>query len=501
MNKKMVLLDFGASYNQFIIKKLRDFGIYTEMVKSDIKAHELAKDKSIIGIILSGSPSTVYLDHGLSADKAIYDLGIPVLGICYGMQLMAHQLGGKVEAMGFTEKGPKELIVESTNPLISNDTYVFMDHGDHITKLPQGFINYAHTKDNQYSLIINQEKQLYATQFHPEKDESKILETFALDICKAKNDWDLNQYLTYIIQTIKNTVQDKKVLLALSGGFKSTLTAAILYQAIGDQLICVYIDTGLTLNDDPLKLIKEAFSLNIIEIDKSKAFLHNLKDITDPEEKRKIIGNEFMNGFKEISEKLGCIEFLAQGTDFIQILESKNKISGKFVKTHHNIDGLPDNHPFKLIEPLRPLFRHELVQLAKELNLPNNLIHQAPFPGEGLAIRIMGAITQEKLRIVRQSDDILKDEVRKSHLDTANTQFFTVLTDTKSVTNTDFKREYKYALVIRAIITVESMAEVFMQIEFQTLRKSSKRILKEVQGVNRVLLDMTSPKDNIVEWE
>lgn len=501
MKEKILLLDFGASYNQFIIKKLRTFGVYTEMVDHDIRAEDIKKDASIIGVILSGSPSTVYLENGLTVDKDIFKLGIPVLGICYGMQLMAHQLGGQVEAMSFTEKGEKNLTVESDNPLVFDNTRVYMDHGDHVTKLPTDFINHAHTEDNQYSLISNIKQKLYGTQFHPEKDETRVLERFALDICNAKNDWTIETYLKDQIKVIRETVQDKKVLLALSGGFKSSLTAAILDQAINDQLVCVYIDNGLSLNNDPLKLIKEHYNYKILEIDAKERILNKLKDIKNPEKKRKIIGEETINILKETADKFGGIKFLAQATDYIQVLESGNPKTGKFVKSHHNVGGILDIKEFQLIEPLRPLFKEELVKLAEVTKLPKDLINQPPFPGEGLAIRIMGKVTQDKLRIVRESDAILKDEVHKSFLDSANTQFFTVLTDTKSVTTVDFKRRYEYALVIRAVINDDYMSEVFLQIEFHTLRLATRRILKEVKGVNRVLLDMTSQDPDIVEWE
>ena len=501
MKEKILLLDFGASYNQFIIKKLRDFGVYTEMVDHDIKASEIQVDKSIIGIILSGSPSTVYLDNGLTVDKDIFTLGIPVLGICYGMQIMAHQLGGEVQAMGFTEKGEKDLIIESDNPLVSANTSVYMDHGDHVTKLPTGFINHAHTEDNQYSLISNTKQKLYGTQFHPEKDETGVLERFALDICNARNDWTLETYLKDQIETIRETVKEKNVLLALSGGFKSSLTAAILDQAIKDQLVCVYIDNGLSLNNDPLKLIKEHYNYKIIVIDAKERILNKLENIKDPEKKRKMIGEETIAILKETADKLGGIEFLAQATDYIQVLESGNPKTGKFVKSHHNVGGILDTKEFQLIEPLRPLFKEELVKLAEVMKLPQAIINQTPFPGEGLAIRVMGKVTKEKLRIVRQSDAILKDEVHKSFLDSANTQFFTVLTDTKSVTTVDFKRKHEYALVIRAVINDDCMAEVLLQIEYHTIRLATRRILKEVKGVNRVLLDMTSQDPDIVEWE
>lgn len=501
MKEKIVLLDFGASYNQLIIKKLRNFGIYAEMVDHDITASELSKDKSIIGIILSGSPSTVYLEEGLTLDKNIYDLGLPILGICYGMQLMAHQLGGKVKAMGFNEKGLVELNIESTNLLVKNNQMVFMDHGDHVTKLPDGFINHAHTQDNRYSLITNEKRKLYGTQFHPEKDDSKVLERFVIDICKANPNWNLSEYLEDQIKTIRNTVKDKKVLLALSGGFKSSLTAAILEQAIGNQLVCAYVDTGLTLNDNPLRRIKEYLNLNIIEIDAKGNFLHKLKNITEPEEKRKIIGEEYIKVFKEEAIKLGGIELLAQGTDYIQVLESGNKKTGKFVKSHHNVIGPSMDPVFELIEPLKHLFKDEIFQLAEILKLPRELVEQEPFPGEALGVRIVGEITEKKLRIIRESDKILKNEVMKSRLNTKNTQFFTVLSDTKSVTSKDFKRQYSYALIIRAICMEDSISEIFMQIEFHTLRKASKQILEEVEGVNRVLLDMTQKDPNIVEWE
>lgn len=501
MTEKILLLDFGASYNQFIIKKLRDFGVYTEMVDHDIKASEISKDKSIIGIILSGSPSTVYLDDGLLVDPEIFDLDIPVLGICYGMQLMAHQLGGKVEAMELIEKGYVDLDINSDNALLTNATKVYMDHGDHVTRLPDGFINHGHTQKNKYSLISNIEKGLYATQFHPEKDESKVLETFAKDICNARRDWTLNKYLEDQVALIKKIVKDKKVLLGLSGGFKSSLTAVILHQAIGNQLICVTVDSGLLINKEPLKAFKENYDFNIIEIEAKERFFKKLKNITHPEDKRKVIAKEFNEIFNELKVVSQKIEFLALGSLYSDVLESGNHKTNKFVKTHYSVNYESNKELYQLINPLKPLFKDEAKKLAEIVGLTKSLINQEPFPIEGLSIRIIGEITKDKIRIVKESDKILRDELQKVSLIKDNTQYYTILTDTKSVVGNDFKRCHEYVIAINAVYSSDGILSEVIEIPYETLKFISYRISNEVQGISRVVMDITNKPNSKIEWE
>ena len=509
LEEKILILNFGTSYNQFLIQKIRALGVYAEMVDYDIKADDIKKDdikkdKSVIGIILSGSPRAVYAEDGFLMDREIYNLDIPILGICYGMQLMAHQLGGKVRAMGFTEKGKVDLIVDSKNSLLSNSLKVYMNHGDHVVRLPKGFTNHGHTKETEYALMTNAEKKLYGTQFHPEKDNSGVLETFILDICKAKKNWNLEEYLDVEINNIRKKVKEEKVILALSAGFKSTLSAVILKQAIGDQLICISVDHGLMLEDEPRKsldYLKNHYSMNIVEVDAKERFLKKLQNVYDPEEKRKIIGKEYIEIFKEVAERLKGVRYLAQGTIYSDVLDSKDNKTGKFVKSHHNVGALPEDNPFILIEPLRELFKDEARKLAELLNLDKSLIYKQSFPGEGLAIRIIGNMTKDKIEIVRKSDKILKDEIKKAKLDKRGYEHFTILTDTKSVGSNYNERTYEYVLAIRAVKSEDRMSASIQHIPYDVLESISKNIIKEVEGVNRIVYDISAKPSSTIEWE
>lgn len=504
MEEKILILNFGTSYNQFLIQRIRALGVYAEMVDYDIKANEIEKDESVIGIILSGSPRAVYAEDGFLMDPEIYNLDIPILGICYGMQLMAHQLGGKVEAMGFTEKGEVDLIIDSENSLLSESLKVYMNHGDHVVRLPKGFTNHGNTKDTRYALMTNTEEKLYASQFHPEKDDSGVLESFILDICRAKRSWTLKEYLDVQINNIREKVKDEKVILALSAGFKSTLAALILNRAIGDKLICISVDHGLMLEDEPKKSLdyfKEHFDINIVEIDAKDRFLKKLQNVYNPEDKRNIIGKEYIEVFKDEAKRFGGVRFLAQGTIYSDVLDSRDVKTGKFVKSHHNVGALPKDNPFILIEPLRELFKDEAIRLAGLLDLDKRFIYKESFPGEGLAIRIIGNITKDKLEIVRKSNKILKNEIKKAGLDKKCCEHFTILTDTKSVGTNYNERTYEYVLAIRAVKSEDRMSASVQHIPYNTLEKISEKIIQEVEGVNRIVYDISSKPLSTIEFE
>ena len=484
-------------------------GVYSALLPHTIKASEIKAMEGIKGIVFSGGPKSVYDDDAFKVDEEIFNLGLPILGICYGMQLTAKYFKGEILSSPKREYGKMNILIEDKS-LLFKDLYdeeeVWMSHGDHVAKIPQGFKLLAKSQNGLVASIANEEKKIYCVQFHPEVrhtvNGNKMLHNFVFEICHANNNWSMKNYLDMQIEQIRKTVKDKKVLCGLSGGVDSTVVAVLLHKAIGHNLTCMFIDHGLLRQNegDEVMAACKKFDMNVIRINAKERFLSKLQGVTDPEKKRKIIGNEFVYCFDEESRKLGDFDFLAQGTLYTDVIES-GTATAQTIKSHHNVGGLPKDMKFKLIEPLNVLFKDEVRALGLEMGLPYEIVWRQPFPGPGLAIRIIGDITEEKLEIVRKSDAILREEIASAWLDKEIWQYFTALTNMKSVGVMGDGRTYNYAIAIRAVTSIDGMTADWARIPYDVLDKISRRIVNEVAGVNRVLLDCTSKPPATIEFE
>lgn len=509
MTDKIIVLDFGSQYNQLIARRIREVGVYSALLPHTIKASEIKAMEGIKGIVFSGGPKSVYDDDAFKVDEEIFNLGLPILGICYGMQLTAKYFKGEILSSPKREYGKMNILIEDKS-LLFKDLYdeeeVWMSHGDHVAKIPQGFKLLAKSQNGLVASIANEEKKIYCVQFHPEVrhtvNGNKMLHNFVFEICHANNNWSMKNYLDMQIEQIRKTVKDKKVLCGLSGGVDSTVVAVLLHKAIGHNLTCMFIDHGLLRQNegDEVMAACKKFDMNVIRINAKERFLSKLQGVTDPEKKRKIIGNEFVYCFDEESRKLGDFDFLAQGTLYTDVIES-GTATAQTIKSHHNVGGLPKDMKFKLIEPLNVLFKDEVRALGLEMGLPYEIVWRQPFPGPGLAIRIIGDITEEKLEIVRKSDAILREEIASAGLDKEIWQYFTALTNMKSVGVMGDGRTYNYAIAIRAVTSIDGMTADWARIPYDVLDKISRRIVNEVAGVNRVLLDCTSKPPATIEFE
>ncbi|WP_283584004.1 glutamine-hydrolyzing GMP synthase [Limosilactobacillus difficilis] len=507
---KIIVLDFGSQYNQLITRRIRDFGVYSELLSHKKTAQEIAKMHPK-GIIFSGGPNSVYDEGALKVDPEIFKLGIPILGICYGMQLMSYDLGGKVEKADDSEYGRADIQVEDGSAALFRDLptkqFVWMSHGDRVTQAPDGFKVVATSKNCPIVAIENPEKKQYGLQFHPEVRNSQygldILRRFTFDVCGCEKNWSMDDFIDLEIDHIRKEVGDKKVILGLSGGVDSSVTAVLIHKAIGNQLTCIFVDHGLLRKneaDQVMKALNRDLGVNIIKVDAADRFLGKLKGVTDPEKKRKIIGAEFVNVFHEEAKKIKDAEFLAQGTLYTDVIESGTD-TAKTIKSHHNVGGLPKKLGFKLIEPLRSLFKDETRELGEKLGIPHELVWRQPFPGPGLGIRVIGEITPDKLKIVRESDAILREEIAKAGLDEKIWQYFTVLPGIRSVGVMGDNRTYDYAVAIRAVTSIDGMTADFAKIPWDVLQKISVRIVNEVDHVNRILYDVTSKPPSTIEYE
>ncbi|NQW21089.1 MAG: glutamine-hydrolyzing GMP synthase [Chloroflexi bacterium] len=511
--KTIVILDFGSQYSRLIARRVRESNTYCEIVPHDA-SDSILKEQDVIGIILSGGPNSVYEANAPMAPMWVYDAGVPVLGICYGMQLIAHQLGGKVEPGIEREYGHAVIHKDGQDNVLfeglDNEIPVWMSHGDRIESLPPGFRAMAYSENSPTAAMGNEEGTFFGIQFHPEVAHTpqgeEILRNFVFGVCKAAGDWTPANFVSDAIERIKERVGDGKVICALSGGVDSTVAAALIHRAIGVRLTCIFVDNGLMRKgeaDRVQNVFASQLGVNLIFIDGTERFLNALKGVTDPEVKRKTIGVEFIKIFEEVAIDIGEVDYLAQGTLYPDVIESTSADStaSHKIKTHHNVGGLPEHMNLKLVEPLRYMFKDEVRKAGAELGLTPQSVNRQPFPGPGLAIRIMGEVTFEKLQILREVDWIVIDEIKKDGLYDKLWQSFAVLTNTQTVGVMGDQRTYQYVVAIRAVTSADAMTADWARLPYDTLARISNRIVNEVGEVNRVVLDITSKPPGTIEWE
>jgi GMP synthase (glutamine-hydrolysing) len=509
--EKILVLDFGSQYSRLIARRVRETQVFSEILPYNTPVEKI-KELAPKGIILSGGPSSVYGEGAPRCQKEVFELGLPILGICYGMQLTTLILGGAVVPAERREYGRTVLKITDTQSLfkdLPSSIEVWMSHGDHVDQVPPGFKVIASTDNAPVAAMVDEERQIYGIQFHPEVAHTPlgfdILRNFVYTTCKCRPSWTPGSFITQEIAEIRKAVGDRKVLCALSGGVDSTVAAILIHRAIGDNLVCVFVDNGLLRKDEAINvsaLLKEKFQLNLVTVDATERFLSKLEDVTDPEEKRKIIGHEFISVFEEEAAKLGEVDFLVQGTLYPDVIESISEHGpAAKIKSHHNVGGLPEHLRFKLLEPFRLLFKDEVRLIGGELGLPEEIIWRQPFPGPGLAVRIIGPVTREKLSVLREADWIVTDEIKQAGYYRKLWQSFAVLTDTKSVGVMGDERTYDYVVAVRAVTSEDAMTADWARLPYDLLDRISRRIINEVSGVNRVVYDITSKPPGTIEWE
>ncbi len=505
----VLVMDFGGQYSQLIARRIRECRVYCEIIPFSTSIEKI-KAMNPKAIVFSGGPSSVYAEKAPKCDPAVFALGVPVLGICYGMQLTANLLGGVVARAESREYGNTKLFIDkSTDVLlgISGETPVWMSHGDYIEKAPEGFTVNAHTESTPVAAMADAERKIYGVQFHPEVVHTPagmdMLKNFLFEICACRGDWDMGSFVDQAIEAIRKQVGDKKVLCALSGGIDSSVAAVLVHRAVGDQLTCVYVNHGFMRkgeSEQVVKTFRDEIKLNLIYANVADRFMARLSGVTEPEEKRKLIGDEFIRVFETEADKLGQIDFLVQGTLYPDVIESGTETAA-VIKSHHNVGGLPEDMKFALVEPLRDLFKDEVRALAKELGLPDEIVWRQPFPGPGLAIRIIGEITEERLEILRDADVIVQEEIRKAGMYREVWQAFAVLPAMKSVGVMGDERTYAYTVGLRIVSSDDGMTADWVRMPYEVLDAISRRIVNEVKGVNRIVYDITSKPPSTIEWE
>ncbi len=510
MDKELILIiDFGGQYNQLIARRVREFNVYCEILPYTTPVRSIITRKPD-GIIFTGGPNSVYQKNAPEVSVELFTSGIPILGICYGDQLIAKKLGGYVEGAEIREYGNAKIKADISSPLfngIPEESICWMSHTDHISKVPEGFKVIASSENCPNAAMADENRKIYGVQFHPEVRHSeygnKIIENFLFKVCNLKGTWSMTSFIDDKVKVIKETVGNKQVICGLSGGVDSSVAAILVNRAIGKQLTCIFVDHGLLRKgeaEEVYKTFNEKFKINLIMVDARDRFLNKLKGVSEPEKKRKIIGEEFIRVFEEEAGKLDGAEFLVQGTIYPDVVESGSGSSAT-IKSHHNVGGLPEDLKFKLIEPLRELFKDEVREVGRKLDIPEYIVSRQPFPGPGLAIRILGEITEDKLELLRDTDYILRDEVKKAGLDKSIWQYFTVLPNIKSVGVMGDERTYAHAIVIRAVESIDGMTSDWYKIPYEILGAISSRIVNEVKGINRVVYDVTSKPPATIEWE